>query len=140
MAQSIAYHTQQYKTLIQFFRQGTQTEYTSEDIIQAVCTDGSLGRSTAYRLISRMTEEGLLRRFHRGKRVYYQYVEEHDQCQNHYHLKCSGCGKLIHLDCHMMASLQAHILDKHQFTLSPAQTVLYGLCDACQRRSHHEKT
>ena len=135
-----SYHTQQYETLLTFLKAGTQTQYTSDDIIQAVCADGKLGRSTAYRLIGRMTEEGLLRKFHKDKHVYYQFVEEHDHCSDHFHLKCSGCGKLVHLDCHMMDALQSHILDKHGFSLSPAQTVLYGLCDHCERRLAHDET
>lgn len=126
------YKTSQHEALLDFFRSGSKEQYSSEEIITALCADGSLGKSTLYRQLSRMTEEGELRRFHEGKRVLYQYAHQHSGCEGHFHLKCQGCGRLIHLSCNQVSGLAQHISSAHGFTLDLKQSVLYGLCEGCR--------
>lgn len=128
------YKTMQHQALLDFFRSGTKEQYSSEEIIDALCADGSLGKSTLYRQLSRMTEAGDLRRFHEGKRVLYQYAHQHSGCDEHFHLKCQSCGRLIHLSCQQVSGLATHIASAHGFTLDLKQSVLYGLCEGCQRK------
>lgn len=127
----MTYKTLQYKSLCDFFHSGNKEEYSSEEIISALCSDGTLGKSTVYRQLSKMTEAGELRRFHSGKHVFYQFAHRHSSCDAHFHLKCEGCGKLIHLDCEKMISLVSHIAKEHGFSLDMQQTVLYGKCEKC---------
>ena len=112
------YKTIQYKSLCDFFERGTKEQYTSDEIIEAVCPGGA-GKSTVYRQLARMTETGELRKFHDGKRILYQYSHISPDCGSHFHLKCISCGRLIHLNC---------------FTLDMRQTVLYGLCAQCSKK------
>ncbi len=125
------YKTMQYKALRDFFRTGPKEQYSSDEIIEALCADGSLGKSTLYRQLSRMTEQGELRRFHEGKRVLYQYAHQHSGCDEHFHLKCRSCGKLIHLTCDHVSDLARHIASAHGFTLDLRESILYGLCEGC---------
>ena len=126
------YKTMQYKALRDFFRTGKKEQYSSDEIIDALCADGALGKSTLYRQLSRMTEQGELRRFHEGKRVLYQYAHQHGGCDEHFHLKCRGCGKLIHLTCDHVSGLAEHIASAHGFTPDLRESVLYGICDGCR--------
>ncbi|MBQ6704069.1 MAG: transcriptional repressor [Clostridia bacterium] len=126
------YKTMQYKALRDFFREGQKEQYSSEEIIEALCDGGPLGKSTLYRQLGRMTEEGELRRFHQGKRVFYQYAHQHSGCDGHFHLKCLCCGKLIHLACDHVAGIAEHISSAHGFTLDLRESVLYGRCEACR--------
>ena len=128
------YKTMQYKALRDFFRTGKKEQYSSDEIIDALCADGALGKSTLYRQLSRMTEQGELRRFHEGKRVLYQYAHQHGGCDEHFHLKCRGCGKLIHLKCRTFDRLSAHILEEHGFLSDPGRTTLYGICGDCRAK------
>jgi len=125
------YNTAQYRALREYFRGQEEGQRPSEEIIAALCPGGS-GRSTVYRLLARMTEEGELRRFHQGKRVYYQYMPRHEDCGGHFHLKCTRCGRLIHLDCGRVGEFTAHIAERHGFALDMRETVLYGLCQGCK--------
>ena len=126
------YKTMQYKALRDFFREGHKEQYSSEEIIEALCADGSLGKSTLYRQLSRMTEDGELRRFHEGKRVLYQYAHQHSGCEGHFHLKCRSCGRLIHLACAQVTGLAEHIASAHGFALDLKESVLYGMCESCR--------
>ena len=57
----------------------------------------------------------------------YQYVGEH-KAEHHYHLICVDCGNLIHEKCGYMDEIAKHLSQKHEFTLDPLKTVLYGKC------------
>ena len=126
------YKTIQYKSLCDFFERGTK-QYTSDEIIEAVCPGGA-GKSTVYRQLSRMTETGELRKFHDGKRILYQYSHISPDCGSHFHLKCISCGRLIHLNCNRISEFASHMAADHGFTLDMRQTVLYGLCAQCSKK------
>ena len=53
-------------------------------------------------------------------------------------LKCSGCGRLIHVECGYLDELAQHVLEHHGFVISPEKTVLYGLCDKCREALDEE--
>ena len=67
----------------------------------------------------------------KGERAVYQYIDEGRHCRDHLHLKCVRCGEIIHLDCHFMQEVQAHLLQEHGFVLQCEGSVLYGLCRRC---------
>lgn len=66
------YKTIQYKSLCDFFERGTKEQYTSDEIIEAVCPGGA-GKSTVYRQLARMTETASFGNSTNGKRILYQY-------------------------------------------------------------------
>ena len=119
------YKTIQYKSLCDFFERGAKEQYTSDEIIEAVCPEGA-GKSTVYRQLAKMTETGELRKFHDGKHILYQYSHISPECGSHFHLKCNGCGRLGEVARHMAAD--------HGFALDMRQTVLYGLCAECIKK------
>ena len=71
---------------------------------------------------------------HRGEALY-QYVHAGD-CSGHLHLKCTDCGRLIHLDEETGAVLQRSILSRHQFAVNEGETVLFGRCAPCRKDNH----
>ena len=132
---SRVYHTTQQQAVMDFLRRNRDRQYSIAQIAQEVCKDG-VGKSTLYRRIAQLAQEGSVRRFRGedGRSVVYQYVGEDHACDHHFHLKCAGCGVLIHLECEQMHELKEHIRAHHQFSIDPASTVLYGLCaDCCTR-------
>ena len=52
-------------------------------------------------------------------------------CDAHLHLKCVGCGRLIHLDTGVSDALQADLLRAAGFTVDGRSTTIYGTCAAC---------
>ena len=93
-----------------------------------------VGVATIYRQLDRLVEQGLVRKYaFDGKTsACYQYIEDEEQCRSHFHLKCLGCGRLIHLDCEHLAGLARHIEEEHDFVIDYSQTVFYGRCSDCK--------
>lgn len=125
------YQTKQKSLLIDFFKKNTKKQFSMNEIINAVCPDGK-GKSTIYRIISQMTNSGtLIKMQNHSNETVYQYVGEGTDCSSHFHLKCSQCSALIHLDCEHIDKISKHILDEHNFILDMKKTVFYGICKNC---------
>jgi len=92
-----------------------------------------IGRTTVYRFLERLVQEGSARRFTMDgmPSACYQHIREPAHCTEHFHLKCERCGVLMHLECHELAEVEHHILTSHTFKVNPLKTVLYGTCEHC---------
>ena len=130
------YKTKQKEILVDFFSKNTSKQYSIKEITDSITNKG-IGKSTIYRLIDKMTEEGSIRRFrgNDGKSVLYQYTGQYNECNSHFHLKCTSCGLLIHLNCEYMTSLNNHINEHHNFNVDTGKTILYGICSECKERN-----
>ena len=98
-------------------------------------TGTPVGRSTVYRMLRDLEEEGLVRRAANGegRTVLYEYLEPDSACREHYHLKCTACGSVIHLECGVARELNDHMQQRHGFYVDPGQSILYGLCAQCKK-------
>ncbi len=126
------YKTRQKQSVLRFIKSNSNRQLTAAEIASGVEAE-SIGKSTVYRQIANLCEEGKIRRFRgeNGKKVLYQYTGEH-QCHDHFHLKCQACGRLIHLDCKHIDNLRHHIKNDHDFSIDMISTVIYGTCSDCR--------
>ncbi len=126
----MTYKTEKKEALLNFFKKSASNTYTVEEICEQLLTDGK-GKSTVYRIVSALVEDGVLRRISdaRSRRVTYQYMG-FGHCSEHLHLKCKDCGKLIHLDDDISHLLENEILKLKGFALDEG-ALLYGKCDKC---------
>ena len=124
------YNTEKRAELLDFLSRTNGQAYSIEDICSAILKDGR-GKSTVYRLISRLVDEGALRRISDGKtrRVTYQFIHT-GHCSEHLHLKCKECGRLIHLDEEISHLLENRIMRAKGFMLDDG-ALLYGKCESC---------
>ncbi len=124
------YTTGKKERITALLRTNADASYTLEEICASV-TDGGRGRSTVYRLVSELVAEGAVKRISDGKTRHctYQYVGG-EHCHAHLHLKCNGCGKLIHLDENVSHSLERKIFDIGGFSIEEG-TFLFGTCREC---------
>lgn len=133
MARS-SYRTKPYR-LVYDFLQGNEGTATVEEIHRSL---PQIDVSTIYRNLEKMVDEGIVLKFpdELGKKACYE--ASHEDCGHHLHLKCTECGKVIHLDCEGMQEFVQHLKADHGFDLSYGNTVLYGLCDECgkKKRNH----
>ena len=88
-------------------------------------------KSTVYRLIARLCDEGEIRRIPRGgeRGAYYQAMTG-EPCLRHLHLKCLSCGLLIHLDENESRRIASVALGRN-FTVDGKKTMLFGYCGSC---------
>lgn len=132
----MGYNTKQGDLILKLMEKSNGEHMTADSIVESLKNDGfAVGKSTVYRHLEKLTKEGVVKRFvmHDGESACFQYVG--DGCaKNHYHLKCSVCGKLFHVDCEYLDKVADHIFKHHGFILNEESTVLYGTCADCARK------
>lgn len=134
------YNTEQKKILIDFMTKYKDTPFTIEELISSLSSDTTIsalpGRSTVYRLMNKMVEEGIVKRFVKGhsRHFYYQIVSP-DTCHHHIHMKCTSCGKLFHMDDSETEKILNEVLENSSFMVDREETTLYGLCKGCNKHT-----
>ncbi len=124
------YQTKQKGQLLNVL-QREKKEFTIHDIYEKL--NGTIGLTTIYRFIDKLVEEGSVQKIlGKGNTTYYQYLEECLE-DNHFYLKCSCCGKVIHVDCDCVKDLSYHIQKEHQFQLEENHILISGLCKKCMK-------
>ena len=129
------YATEQKKMLSDFLQTNAQRAFSVDELVEEMRRtygEGAPGTSTVYRLMTRMGEEGTVKRFVKGHSRHFVYqIVGGAHCRSHLHLKCIGCGKLLHLDERVSDELLARIRANSDFSVNEAETVLFGQCAAC---------
>ena len=135
-----SYHTEQKKLLIEYLSEHKDNSFTIDEItegIQRSVSDNVCppGKSTVYRLINKLLEEGKVKKFSKAgtRQAAYQLVEGR-RCAAHLHLKCTECGRLFHMKERLSDELIGRISADQSFSVSRAETVLYGRCDLCNKK------
>ena len=126
----MTYRTEKKEELLSFLSNSGGQALTIDEICREIL-DGDKGKSTVYRLISRLVDDGRVRRISDGKtrRVTYQYIAA-GHCAEHLHLKCKECGRLFHLDGAVSKTLEKRILKINGFEIDEG-ALLYGKCKSC---------
>ena len=134
MKRDIGYNTRQKEKLIDYLIRNKEKHTNVQEISAYLSSEGSpLGTATIYRQLDKLVEAGVVRKFVIDGKMgaCYQYIENTDECREHFHLKCLKCGRLIHLNCDHLMGINEHIAEHHGFIIDPSQTVFYGTCSEC---------
>ena len=127
------YNTEQKKLLLEFLEKNHDSAFTIEEITTELKSRGaSVGKSTVYRLMTRLVEEKRVKRqLADGSRkaIYRITLDEH--CHNHLHLQCTKCGRVLHLDEEVSDRLLDTVKMLKDFSVSEENTVLMGKCADC---------
>lgn len=133
------YNTKQRETLLAYIASLDGGCATAAQIVTYFeQKDASIGRTTVYRLLDKLVENGVLRRYTVDgvSGACYQFAENNGaDCHTHLHLKCEHCGVLLHLECDMLDNIQQHLSTRHAFRINTLKTVLYGQCDRCEHKT-----
>lgn len=130
-----SYKTKQRAAILEYLKSNIDNHITADDIIDFFKnTDNPIGKSTVYRYLDNLVRENIIRKYasiEHGEAACFQYISDNNECHRHFHMKCSKCGNLIHLDCHEVEELSEHIFKEHRFKIDMCKTVLYGICENC---------
>lgn len=130
------YKTKQREKIIEYLKANNKRHITADEIIEHFKSAGDpVGKATVYRCLDAFLSENIVRKYVISEKdsACYQYVEEKEECSNHYHMKCIACGSLFHLECDEIMELKEHILKHHNFQIDVCKTVLYGYCSKCMK-------
>ncbi len=127
------YRTKQREAILRYIASLDGAHVTAAQIEKHFSKFMPISRATIYRHLERFTQGGELRKYLTDgvSGACYQYTGEEHGDHAHLHLKCEGCGELLHMECGTLAELTRHIHNAHAFEVNAAKTVLYGRCLEC---------
>lgn len=128
------YSTNQRAIILKFLKESKDNHITVDDVeLNLKETKHPVGKATIYRYFDVLVSEGKLRKYTgiNGKSACYQYIEQIDKCNEHYHLICDGCEKLFHIECDYLDKANIQIAKKYNFSINNLKTTFHGLCKKC---------
>lgn len=133
--QSSGYKTKQRELVLEYIKNSGRC-VTADEIIKGLNENGeAVSKPTVYRTLERFVKNGEITRYvsEKGDSSAYRFGGEHHS--EHFHIKCTECKRTVCMDCGFINDLEKHVLSHHGFTLFPNQTILYGICDQCRKKS-----
>lgn len=143
MTQRKSYQTRQKAQILSYLESHPERHITAAELLVALAKSGTpIGSATVYRQLERLEAEGLVRRYALDDRgsACWQFAgadDDHGDCCSHFHLKCTSCGTLFHLDCDHLHGIAAHVQSDHGFTIDLSRTVFYGICEHCKQEQEN---
>ncbi len=126
------YNTAGKRRLVELLENNSESQFSVDEI--CIALNGNLSkRSSVYRNLADLCAQGRVGKFHSESGYVYQYTGGRD-CSKHFHLKCTKCERIVHLECDMGEELTAHLMSHHGFFVDSGKSVLYGVCGACAEK------
>ncbi|MGI9101953.1 MAG: Fur family transcriptional regulator [Terriglobales bacterium] len=126
-------HTDQRDTILRTFLD-TREHLSTEELYRLVRKkDPHIGATTVYRTLKLLAECGLASEvaFHDGiTRYEHQYNR-----RNHHHMVCTECGGSVEFFSPEVSKLEQEIGRKHHYMTTRHTFQIYGVCEACRRKS-----
>ena len=113
-----------------------QPHSTADDIDTAVRAEiGSVSRQAVYDALGVLTEKGLLRRIQpaRSPARYEDRVGD-----NHHHLICRSCGRMVDVDCAVGYRPCLTAADDSGYEIDEAEVIFWGRCPECVKTSKNK--
>jgi Fe2+ or Zn2+ uptake regulation protein len=106
---------------------------TADDIYTIVRAEiGAISRQAVYDALAALTDKGLLRRIQpAGSSVRY----ENRVGDNHHHLVCRTCNRMIDVDCAVGETPCLTAADDGGYEIDEAEVIYWGRCPECAAAS-----
>lgn len=103
---------------------------TAEDVAAGVRAEiGAISRQAVYDALGILAEKGLIRRIQpSGSPALY----EDRVGDNHHHLICRTCGRLVDVDCAVGDAPCMTAADDRGYQVDEAEVVYWGICPGCR--------
>ena len=106
---------------------------TADDVYRLVRADiGAISRQAVYDALAALTDKGLLRRIQpAGSPARY----ENRVGDNHHHLICRSCSRMVDVDCAVGDTPCLTAADDSGYEIDEAEVIYWGRCPACAATS-----
>lgn len=103
---------------------------TADDVVQAVRAEiGVISRQAVYDALAVLTDRGLVRRIQPA----WSPARFEDRAgDNHHHLICRSCGRMVDVDCAVGAAPCLTPADDAGFEIDEAEVIYWGRCPQCR--------
>jgi Fur family transcriptional regulator, ferric uptake regulator len=129
-------HTGQRDAILRTFLD-TRDHLSTDDLYRLVRKkDERIGFTTVYRTLKLLAECGLASEvlFNDGiARYEHQYNR-----RNHHHMVCTECGSSVEFFSPAIERIEREIGRKHKYLTSRHTFQIYGVCDACRKKSQRQ--
>ena len=103
---------------------------TADDLVDDVrASIGSVSRQAVFDALTMLTEEGLIRRIQPARSAA-RYEDRVDD--NHHHLVCRACGRMVDVDCAVGYRPCLEAAEDNGFSIDEAEVIYWGWCGECQ--------
>ncbi len=105
--------------------------HATADTVAAVVRDriGTISRQSVYDTLGVFVEAGLVRRI---QPIGSPALFEDRVGDNHHHLVCRGCARVVDVDCAVGVAPCLEADDDHGFVIDEAEVAYWGMCPDCQ--------
>lgn len=138
MSERKPYSTRQRNAVLACFESQPQRVMTAQEVYEQLKEQGfGVGRTTVYRTVAKLCEEGALMApadLHAPAKAPTRYQHRGDSRQ-HISVRCSMCGLVAALHCDAVNEFERHLFQDHGFLLQEAECLLPGLCGSCRKQS-----
>lgn len=131
------YNTKARRYILDFLETQQEKTVSAADIISYLEENSiSVNPATVYRYLNKLSDERMVLKFtgDEPQKSVYQFIGRSKKCEEHIHVKCVRCGKLLHLECGFMHDIEEHLYSDHGFTLQCEGSILYGVCGECRKK------
>ncbi len=131
------YKTKAREVILEYLKKHTEQRLTAREIYEAVRErDAEINRSTVYRNLERLVDDGSLIKYKETDvdATCYRYSEHNGSCHDHMHAQCTGCGKVFHLDNAVFGNAPNKIKSEYGIDIDYGKTVIIGVCDKCRKK------
>lgn len=111
----------------------TQPHGTADDVAEVVRDEiGTISRQAVYDALGILAEKGIIRRIQpAGSSARY----EDRVGDNHHHLICRICGRMVDVECAVGAAPCLTAADGSGYEIDEAEVVYWGRCPDCQAQA-----
>ena len=103
---------------------------TTEDVAETARAEiGSISRQAVYDALALLVEKGLIRRIQPAQSPA-RYEDRVDD--NHHHLICRTCGRMVDVDCAVGVAPCLTPSDDSGYEIDQAEVIYWGHCPECQ--------
>jgi Fur family ferric uptake transcriptional regulator len=115
----------------------SQPHITADAVAGAVRVEiGAISIQSVYDALGVLVAEGLIRRIEpAGSPARF----EDRVGDNHHHLICRTCGRMVDVDCAVGSAPCLSAVDEKGYEIDEAEVVYWGRCPKCRRRSQRNK-
>lgn len=111
---------------------------TADDVYEVVRAGaGTISRQAVYDALGALAERGVLRRIQpAGSPARY----ESRVADNHHHLVCRSCGRMVDVDCAVGAAPCLTAADPRGYEVDEAEVIYWGRCPDCVHETSEGET
>ncbi len=123
--------TSQRALILEIIRRGQGHLDADEVYRRARKKQPRLSLSTVYRTLQTLKELGLIEEVHLDETHHHYEIKPSNE---HHHLICLGCGKVVEFECPMSQKMMADISRDKGFEIINTEVRMTGYCPTCRQK------